>query len=96
MIKLYTSSNCPHCEEVKNYLNSIGQEFETINISENKSAAREVINLTKQRTLPVLVSESNNYVVGFDKERIYAVLMEDKSFENNPGCSCKDCKIHSD
>tara|TARA_B110000967_G_scaffold29366_1_gene27530 strand:- start:2698 stop:2964 length:267 start_codon:yes stop_codon:yes gene_type:complete len=38
MIKVYTSNSCFYCTRAKNYLDSLGIQYEALNIQEDKDA----------------------------------------------------------
>ncbi|AJS60161.1 glutaredoxin family protein [Paenibacillus sp. IHBB 10380] len=53
-VVVYTSSNCPHCKQVKGYLGDKGIQFEERNIEENDEFAQQVWDMGL-RAVPVTV-----------------------------------------
>ncbi|WP_438349086.1 glutaredoxin family protein [Paenibacillus sp. FA6] len=51
---VYTSSNCPHCRQVKGYLADKGIQYEERNIEENDDFAQQVWDMGL-RAVPVTV-----------------------------------------
>ncbi len=74
MVKVYTITNCPWCEKTKKYLKSKGVEYEAHNIEENDADAEACINLTGDTAVPVTTIDDKNYVLGFDKAKIDALI----------------------
>jgi len=57
----------------KEYLSSKGVVYDNIDVSSNRAAADEMIKVSGQMGVPVIVIE-DNVVVGFDKARIDSLL----------------------
>ena len=74
MVKVYSISNCPWCDKVKKYLKSKGVDFEECNIETNETALAECQKLTNDEAVPVTTADGKNYVLGFDKAKIDALL----------------------
>ena len=51
-IRLYTGSYCPYCRRVKQELDRLGLDYETVNADED--GRQEVIRLSGQRAIPIL------------------------------------------
>lgn len=74
MVKVYTITRCPWCDKAKKYLQAKGVAFEAINIEEDANAAIACQNLSGDTIVPVITPDDKNYVVGFDKAKIDALL----------------------
>jgi len=72
-VKVYTTENCPYCRMVQAFLRKQGIEFEVVNVGRDREAAREMIQLSGQRGVPVTVS-GDEVVVGFDAKRLREVF----------------------
>ena len=70
---VYSTPTCPWCTKAKQYLTQIGVDFEEKDVSVDVRAAKEMVELTKQMGVPVIVIDGNP-VVGFDKKRIDQLL----------------------
>ena len=77
-ITVYSTKKCPHCNNLKAWLARNNLPYHAIDVGEDADAAREMIDLTGQRGVPVLVIDGK-VVVGFDRPRIEALLGTDKS-----------------
>ena len=73
MVKVYSTNTCPWCVKAKNYLKSVGVEFEELNVQEDMTARDEMINKSKQMGVPVLDIDGT-VIVGFDKNAIDKAL----------------------
>ena len=74
MVKVYSISTCPWCEKVKKYLQSRQVEFEERNIETDEEALKECVKLTNDEAVPVITADGKEYVLGFDKAKIDAML----------------------
>lgn len=68
-VRIYSTPQCPYCRMVKAYLKKMGIGFEDVNVAEDYLAAKEMIELTGQRGVPVLVY-GDDIIIGFDIERL--------------------------
>ncbi len=74
-VKVYSTNTCPWCDKAKDYLKSLKVEFETINVSNDKAAAMELVKKTRQMGVPV-IQIGDEYIVGYNQEKINAALKE--------------------
>ncbi|MDD3386724.1 MAG: glutaredoxin domain-containing protein, partial [Candidatus Pacebacteria bacterium] len=51
-IRLFTTPICPYCFSLKRFLQEKNVEFEEVDVSANEVAMEEMINETKQTTIP--------------------------------------------
>lgn len=72
-IKVYSTPTCPYCKMAKEYLSSKGISFQDIDVSSDKSALEEMVRVSKQMGVPVIVIDGE-VIVGFDKNRIDSLL----------------------
>lgn len=73
-ITVYTTPQCPWCHKAKEFLENRGVDFEEKNVAEDREAADQMIDLTGQRSVPV-VSKGSLYVVGFSPDNIDKLLV---------------------
>ena len=73
MIKVYSSSVCPYCVTLKEFLKERGVEFEEIDVSQDEKAMKEMVEKTGQMGVPVIEIDGE-IVVGFDREKIIKFL----------------------
>ena len=72
-VKVYSTSTCPYCLMLKNFLTEKGVMFENIDVGNNPQAAKEMTEKTGQMAVPV-VDIDGKIMVGFDKEAISSEL----------------------
>jgi len=58
---------------VKEFLSDKNLEFTDFNVAEDKVARDEMITLTNQRAVPVIVIE-DQVIIGFDQQKIDEIL----------------------
>lgn len=72
-VKIYSTSTCPWCVRVKQFLKDNNVAFEDYDISIDRSKADEMVSKSGSMGVPVIDIEGE-IIVGFDKERIKAAL----------------------
>ncbi|MDR2780731.1 MAG: NrdH-redoxin [Synergistaceae bacterium] len=75
-VKVFFTSSCPWCVKAKDYLSSLNVAFEAIDVGVDREAAKEVVQKTRQRGVPV-IKIGERYVVGFNQEAIKSALKEE-------------------
>lgn len=68
-IKVYSTPTCPWCKKVKEYLTSKGVPYTDYNVAGDKAKLDEMVNLTGQRGVPIVVIDGE-VIVGFDQGKI--------------------------
>lgn len=71
-ITLYSSSNCPHCKRLKQWLQHNGQRFQEFDVQRNARAAKAFARLGA-RSVPVLMVGEQR-IDGFDPRRLQQVF----------------------
>jgi len=72
-VKIYSTPTCPWCIRAKQFLKDNNIIFEDMNVSDNQTAAEEMVQKSGQMGVPVLDIDGE-IIVGFDKERIKTAL----------------------
>jgi glutaredoxin-like YruB-family protein len=75
-VTVYSTSSCPWCTKAKEYLASLGVAFQSVDVGADREAAKEVVQKTRQRGVPV-VRIGERYIVGFDQDAIRSALKEE-------------------
>lgn len=75
-VKVYSTPTCPWCTKVKEYFESIGVEFENVDVSKDRDAAMAMVKKTRQMGVPV-TEIGENFIIGFDKDSIDKALKEE-------------------
>ena len=72
-VRVFSTPACPFCVRVKNYLQQKGVMFDNIDVSSDQAGLQEMIGLSGQMGVPVVVIDGD-VIVGFDQARINAKL----------------------
>ena len=70
---IYTSPTCGYCHQAKRFLADSGVQFAERDVSVDAAAAQEVVRLTGQMGVPVIVVDGE-VVVGFDRARLERLI----------------------
>lgn len=73
IVKIYSTSTCPYCTMVKDFLRKNNTPFEDIDVGINQAAAEEMMNKSGQMGVPVLDIDGE-IIIGFDKDAIANAL----------------------
>lgn len=73
IVKVYSTPSCPWCRKAKEYLVEKGVQFTDLDVSQDRSRLQEMVELTGQRGVPVIVID-NEQIVGFDQQKIDQAL----------------------
>jgi glutaredoxin 3 len=72
-VKVYSTTTCPWCVKVKDFLKEHKVEYEDINISANEKARTEMFDKSGQFGVPV-VEIGDSIIVGFNREALKKAL----------------------
>ncbi len=72
-VVVYSTPTCPYCRMAKDYLKQNNINFIDKNVAEDREAAKEMIERTGQRGVPVMDIDGK-IIVGFDKPAINQAL----------------------
>ena len=72
-VMIYTSPTCGYCHQAKAFLTGKGIEFTEVDVSRDRAAAGEVMRLTGQMGVPVIVVDGE-VVIGFNRPQLEALL----------------------
>ena len=72
-VKVYSTTTCPYCLRLKEFLKENNVTFEDLDVSANQQAADEMVQKSGQMAVPVVDIEGE-MIVGFDKEKITKTL----------------------
>jgi glutaredoxin 3 len=76
-ITVFTTPTCPWCTRTKDFLQKQGAEFTERDVSEDRSAAETIMQLTGQLGVPV-TTDGTDTVVGFDQPRLQAMALRNR------------------
>ncbi len=74
-ITVYTTSTCPYCVMVKNFLSENDIDFKEVNVERNPQAMQDVVNKTGQMGVPQ-TEVNGQWIIGFDPNSIMAALQK--------------------
>ena len=75
-VVVYSTSSCPWCVKAKDFLSQLNVGFEAVDVGVDREAAKEIVQKTRQRGVPV-VKVGERYIVGFDQEAIKSALSDE-------------------
>lgn len=73
-VRIYTTPTCPWCRKAKEYLKEKGIQFTDFNMAEDREKLQEMVQLTGQRGVPVIII-GDEVIVGFSQAKIDQALM---------------------
>ena len=73
-LTVFSFESCPYCSKLKRYLDSRGVEYEVRDVELDEEAAKECLKISGDLTVPVTTVDGVNYVLGFDKRKIDALI----------------------
>ncbi|GAA0316100.1 glutaredoxin 3 [Bacillus carboniphilus] len=75
-ITVYTTSQCPYCVMVKNFLNDEGLTFKEVNVQRNQREAQRLVKETGHIGVPQ-INIDGQWVLGFDPESIMKLVQKE-------------------
>ncbi|MDP3916850.1 MAG: glutaredoxin domain-containing protein [Nanoarchaeota archaeon] len=72
-ITVYSTPTCPYCHKAKDWLKEHNFSFDDVNVAENQDAARDMIEKSGQRGVPV-IDIDGKIIVGFDVDKLKKLL----------------------
>ncbi|MEK6914560.1 MAG: glutaredoxin family protein [Nanoarchaeota archaeon] len=73
-VKIYTTPTCTYCQQAKEFFKENSIKFEEINVTKDRKLADEMISISGQKGVPVILIDNNAPIIGFDQEKIEEVL----------------------
>ena len=72
-VTVYTTADCTSCKATKEYLKANNIEFVEKDVSKSKIFAKEMVEITGQRALPV-VDVDGTFIIGYDQDKLDEIL----------------------
>jgi len=72
-VKVYSTPTCGYCHQAKKFLKDKGIKFTEYDVSQDQTAAQEMMRLTGQMGVPVITVDSQ-VIIGFDRARLESLL----------------------
>jgi len=73
-IKIFTTPTCTYCNQAKEFFIENNIKFDAVDVSKDKNAAKEMIKISGQMGVPVILIEGHKPIIGFDQEEIEEIL----------------------
>lgn len=73
-MKLYTSKTCAVCNTLKQYLAKYNKDYDTIDVTDNVEARRELQDKYQAVSVPVLVADNGDFMVGFNPAKFMSMI----------------------
>ncbi|MBT4870410.1 MAG: NrdH-redoxin [Candidatus Diapherotrites archaeon] len=70
---VYSTTTCPYCVMVKDWLKGKNVEYEDFNVGTDQEKAKEMMDKSGQMGVPVIDIEGE-VIIGFDKPKLEAAL----------------------
>jgi glutaredoxin-like YruB-family protein len=77
-VKVYSTPRCGYCHQAKQYLKEKGVPFTEYDVSVEQTAAQEMMKLTGQMGVPVIVVDGQA-IIGFDRARLEVLINSGRS-----------------
>ncbi|EMT44904.1 MULTISPECIES: glutaredoxin family protein [Anoxybacillus] len=74
-VTVYTTTTCPYCTLLKNFLVERGIPFKEVNLHQHPEAVDYVVRSTGQMGVPQ-TEINGRWVIGFDPQRIMQLLQQ--------------------
>lgn len=76
-VTVYSTPWCGFCKMAKEYLSGVNVPFKEVNVEEDNQAAMLIMQKTSSAGVPV-IQIAEDYILGFDRQRIDASLRANK------------------
>lgn len=76
-VTVYSTQNCPYCRLAKAFLDRNNVPYRSIDVGIDRKAAKEMVELSGQFGVPVIVS-GDEVIVGFDTDRLRELFTSEK------------------
>ncbi|MCG5103926.1 glutaredoxin family protein [Oceanobacillus alkalisoli] len=74
-ITVYTTTQCPYCKMVKDFLNEKDIPFKEVNVENDPAMMQKVVEQTGQMGVPQ-TEINGKWILGFDPERILETIKQ--------------------
>lgn len=68
-VKIYSTPTCPYCQQAKKWLAEKGVDFDDIDVSQDREAARQMVEKSGEMGVPQ-IEVNGKMIVGFNKEAL--------------------------
>lgn len=64
-VRIYSQPTCPSCQQAKEYMKNKGIEYEDMDVTVDRVAFKELVNVHKVRVVPLILI-GDKKLIGFD------------------------------
>ena len=72
-VKIYSTPTWPYCKMAKEYLSQKGIEYTDYDVTQDREALKEMVEISGARSVPVIAA-CDEVMVGFDRNRLDQML----------------------
>lgn len=72
-VTVYSTSTCPYCTMMKNFLTEQGIPFKEVNVQIDLEAARKLVETTGEMGVPQ-TEVNGKWVIGYDPDAVLSLL----------------------
>lgn len=83
-VTIYTTPTCPWCKKTKAFFDEHNVEYEEKNVASDQDAAKEMIEKSGQRGVPVTIIDHDGeeeIVTGFEEDKLRDLLLDGPAAE---------------
>lgn len=73
-IRIFTTPTCVYCNHAKEFFKENNIKFEAVDVSKDRNTTKEMIEISGQRGVPVILIEGHKPIVGFNQEELEKAL----------------------
>jgi glutaredoxin-like YruB-family protein len=74
-VKIFTTPSCTYCNQAKDFFKENNVDFEAIDVTQDEAAAKEMVEKSGQRGVPVILVEGHKKpIIGFDRDELEEAL----------------------
>ena len=73
-VEIYSTTSCHFCHMAKEFFKENGVEFSDYNVGTDTAKRSEMVEMTGQMGVPVIVIDRKDVVIGFDKKALSKLL----------------------
>ncbi len=73
-VEIYSTANCHFCHMAKEYFKANGVEFTDYNVGTDAEKRNEMLEISGQMGVPVIVVDRKDVVIGFNQKALMGLL----------------------
>ena len=73
-VEIYSTESCHFCHMAKEFFDANGVEYTDYNVGADTEKRREMVEMSGQMGVPVIVIDDKDLVIGFDQKKVSELL----------------------